>query len=381
MDTNLNRRQFLMSAACARAVAAGPDIENTLVVPMVPNRTHRGATGSMVELKDGSILFAHANPEHWTDNTRSGVVGRLSRDRGRTWGQPFLMQKNVARYATLQPSLLRLASGEILFGYDVMNRYEGADLRLYDGKFYVRRSADEGATWTDPICATPAPSYHTINPDRVIQLSSGRIIVPAECTLALGGGEAGHMVSLCYWSDDGHTWVRAKTWVDVGSTTEEPGIVELKDGRLLMVFRTRTGYVGRAYSADRGDTWTDVGQFDLPSPLAPQTIKRIPQTGDLLLVWLNNTDAPGLARKEQQAMVQIGEIRRATGAVRAPLATAVSRDEGKTWEHVRSLTSDPRGDYGYAGVSFVDDVALINYHSLRGIEVARAKVGWLYGKG
>jgi hypothetical protein len=345
---------------------------------MVPNRTHRGSTGSMIELRDGSVLFAHANREHGTDNNRSGIAARISRDRGRTWGDPFVLQKNVARLATIQPSLLRLKSGEILLGYTLMNRYEGTDLRLYDGKYYVRRSADEGKTWGDPVCATPYQSYHTVNPDRVIQLSTGRIIVPVACTQAVGGGEAGHMVSLCYWSDDGHTWVRGNGHVDVGSTTEEPSVVELKDGRLLMIFRNRNGYVGRAYSNDQGDTWSEIGYLDLPSPLAPQTIKRIPKTGDLLLVWLNNADAPALAKKQPQPIVQIGEIKRATGAVRAPLAAAISRDEGRTWEHIRNLTSDPRGDYGYAGVCFIDDAALINYHSLLGIQVARVPLAWLY---
>jgi sialidase-1 len=244
----------------------------------------------------------------------------------------------------------------------------------------VRRSSDEGRTWGDPVCATPYPSYHTVNPDQMLQLSGGRIIVPAECTLAVGGGEAGHMVSLCYWSDDGLTWVRSRTHVDTGSTTEEPSIVELRDGRLLMVFRNRSGYVGRAYSTDKGDTWTGVGYLTLPSPLAPQTIRRIPRTGDLLLLWLNNPDAPALARKENQPLVQIGEIQRAAGAVRAPLSAAVSRDEGITWEHIRNLASDPAGDYGYAGVSFLDDAALVNYHSLLGIHVARVPVAWFYGR-
>jgi len=377
----MNRRGFLVHGFAAGALLGSePLLQDSVVVPMVPNRTHRGSTGSMVELRDGSVLFAHANPEHWTDNTRSGVVARISRDRGRSWESPFVLQKHVARLATLQPSLLRLKIGELLFGYNVLNRYEGTDLRLYDGKYYVRRSNDEGRTWSDPVCATPHESYHTVNPDRVIQLSSGRIVVPAECTLAVGGGEAGHMVSLCYWSDDGYTWIRGKGHVDVGTTTEEPSVAELMDGRLLMVFRNRNGYVGRAYSSDRGDTWSDVGYLELPSPLAPQTVKRIPSTGDLLLVWLNNPDALAAARKQPQPIVQIGEIKRPTGAVRAPLAAAVSSDEGKTWTHIRNLATDPKGDYGYAGICFLDDVALINYHSLAGIQVARVKLDWFYGK-
>ena len=352
--------------------------EDLLVVPMTPGRTHRGASGSIVALKNGTLLFAYGNPEHWTDTSRSGIIGRHSHDGGRTWGEPFVMQKNVARYATLQPSLLRLANGDLLFGYNVMNSYLGPDIRFYDGKFYVRRSTDDGATWGDPVCATPYPSYHTVNPQHLIQLSSGRIVLPTEWTSALGGGEAGHMVSLCYFSDDGYTWVRGRGVVDVGTTTEEPSIVELKDGRLMMVFRNRNGYVGRAYSADRGDTWTDVGYLDLPSPLSPQTITRIPSTGDLLLVWLNNPLAPALARKEAQPIVAIGEIKRALGALRTPLSTAISRDQGKTWQNIHNLAADPRGDYGYQAVTFVGDTVLINYHSLDGINLTRLPISWLY---
>ena len=101
----MKRWHILAISLWAAALAGQPAFEDFLVVPMVPNRTHRGATGSIIALKDGSLLFAHANPEHWTVNTRSGVVARFSRDRGRTWGDPFVMQKNVGRYATIQPVL------------------------------------------------------------------------------------------------------------------------------------------------------------------------------------------------------------------------------------------------------------------------------------
>jgi sialidase-1 len=353
--------------------------EDILVVPMVPNRTHRGSSGSIVALRDGTLLFAHANPQHWVDTKYSGVLAHTSADQGRTWSPAFELQKNVARYATLGPSLLRLANGELLFGYNVLNRFQGPDTRFYDGKFYVRRSSDDGKTWTDPACATPCNSYHTTNPDAVIQLSTGRIVVPAEWSKAVGGGEAGHMVSLCYYSDDGFTWVRSKNYVDMGSTTEEPSIVELRDGRLLMIFRNRSGFVGRAWSEDGGDTWIRAGYYDqLASPLAPQMIKRIPKTGDLLLIWEHNKDAPAAARKEPQPMVQIGEVQRVTGAVRSPLTAAISRDDGQTWTHIRDIATGPQADYGYTGIAFVGDLALVNFHSLKGIHVARIGLGWFY---
>lgn len=212
-------------------------------------------------------------------------------------------------------------------------------------------------------------------------------MIPVEWTRKVGGGEAGHMVCLCYYTDDGYTWIRSRNFVDTGKTTEEPSVVELKDDRLLMVFRNLMGYVGRAYSHDGGDTWTGVGFYNLPSPLAPQYITRIPTTGDLLLLWLNNPHAPGLAKGEKQPRVKFesglpnaGTWEFPLGRIRAPLTSAISRDEGRTWEHIRNITSDPHGDYGYQGVTFVGDVALVNYNALDGIHVTRIGIDWFYGK-
>jgi sialidase-1 len=372
------------SGASAVSESAAPALfEDIVPVPLPPDYTHRGYTGSIAQLKDGSLLFACGNPRN--EIQQGGIIGRISHDEGRTWqapetNEPFSMQRNYARLSTLAPSLLRLKDGRLLFGYHTSNNYEGSDLRLYDGHFYVRYSWDEARTWSDPFCATLYPGFHTVNPDRVIQLSSGRIVVPAEWTRAVGGGEAGHMVCLCYYSDDGYTWVRSRNFVDTGTTTEEPSIVELKDGRLLMVFRNLKGYVGRAYSHDHGDSWTEPGFFELPSPLAPQCITRIPKTGDLLLLWLNNPRAVGLARGEKQEKVRIAQLERAQGQIRAPLSSAISRDEGQTWENIRNITSDPMGDYGYQGVTFVGDVALANYNALDGIHVTRIGIDWFYGK-
>lgn len=357
--------------------------EDRVAVPLPVNHTHRGYTGDIVELKDGSLLLAYAAPPE--SRFKGGIAGRKSSDRGVTWSDEFLMQANAGKLETIAVNLQRLASGELLFGYLLIDNYEGTDHRKYSGHYYVRRSGDEGRTWSHPICVTPYPSFHNVNPDRIFQLSSGRIIVPAEWSMAAGGGEAGHMVSLCYYSDDGYIWIRSQNYVDVGSTTEEPAIVELKDGRLLMVFRNNLGYVGRAYSEDKGDTWSKYELLDLPSPLAPQLITQIPGTGDLLLLWCNNPDAPARARREAQPTVKIAQMTRQLGEVRAPLTSAISRDQGRTWEHIRNIAADPAGvygDYGYPGLTWIDKgaVAVVNYHALDGLHVARIGADWFYGK-
>jgi len=67
------------------------------------------------------------------------------------------------------------------------------------------------------------------------------------------------------------------------------------------------------------------------------------------------------------------------------MASAISRDGGKTWIQHRDITHDPEGvysDYGYPGNTFIEDgkVALINYHAIDGIHLSRIRIGWFYGK-
>ena len=69
-------------------------------------------------------------------------------------------------------SFLRLQSGKILWGY------ARKDTMTNLCRFFVRKSSDEGKTWTREVCATPQMAYHVVNNDRVKQLSSGRLLVP-----------------------------------------------------------------------------------------------------------------------------------------------------------------------------------------------------------
>jgi len=71
-------------------------------------------------------------------------------------------------------------------------------------------------------------------------------------------------------------------------------------------------------------TWSDAEPTDIRSPLSPASIKRIPKTGDLLMVWNDHADIAAVLRGK-----------------RTPLTVAVSRDEGKTWEKRKTLYDDP----------------------------------------
>lgn len=141
-----------------------------------------------------------------------------------------------------------------------------------------------------------------------------------------------------YYDDDGGTtWKRSEgdivIWKDDGFggmwCCDEPNVVELSDGRLLMVVRTRLGRICQASSPDGGVTWDYPESSDVPTGISPCSLKHILETpytkearraGDLLLVWNN---------------VSADELRR--GFRRGRLFSAISRHEGKTWEHGRTL--------------------------------------------
>ena len=178
-------------------------------------------------------------------------------------------------------------------------------------------------------------------------------------------------VGMTFFSDDGgYSWQVSKNTVDMvkqGVEVQEADIVELKDGRVMMFARTYSGFPVRAYSKDRGETWSEGEPInELPMPYAGlPTVRRIPSTGDLLFIWISersiDKDDPKIHR-------------------RCALSTAISKDEGQTFGPFRHIARDPEDDFGYQCNEFLgDDLALVAYHARDGLHVARIGIEWFYG--
>ena len=70
---------------------------------------------------------------------------------------------------------------------------------------------------------------------------------------------------------------------------------------------------------------------------------------------------------------------------RPPLNVAISRDEAKTWEKVKTPEDDPGGHYCYAAIDFVGDHVLLAYCAGQWAsggpattQSTRFNLGWLY---
>jgi sialidase-1 len=322
------------------AVLASTDIARD-VYPAT-EKNPRYSEGSVAVLTNGTLLYATTEfVGGAADAATARIVARESRDGGRTWGEPRILQENVGKQNVMSVTLRRLRPGATdgPLGLFYLVKNGPTDLKVE-----LRVSTDEAKMFGKPVCVTDAPGYHVMNNDRVTVLSTGRIICPVAWTDNVNKG--GHFVSLCYFSDDGGTtWKKGAGTVDVPKRgAMEPEVVELADGKLMMIARTQLGHIATAISKD-GDRWGEPGRLPLKAPESPATIRRIPATGDLLLVW-NNTYESGAGH----------------GGKRTPLTAAVSSDEGRTWKHVRDLESDANRTYAYTSIQFVKDRVVLTYY-------------------
>ncbi|HSW00878.1 MAG TPA: exo-alpha-sialidase [Sedimentisphaerales bacterium] len=320
-------------------------VETLLTIEPGPGNP-RNSEGDIIELKDGRLCLIYTRFTGGSgDEAEADLAMRVFADRGRTWSEDTILVPRTGGMNVMSVSLLRLASGEIAFFY--LRKTSNEDCRPM-----MRLSTDEGKTWSEPeCCITDEVGYYVLNNDRVVQLQSGRLVLPVAWHQGPGKPRDWAAIVMCYLSDDnGKTWRPSRdSFKGYGPdgqrvTLQEPGVVELKDGSLMMFIRTDAGSQYICHSSDGGETWSRPGPSDLASPLSPASIERIPWTGELMCVWNDHSGAHPYFKGR-----------------RTPLCLAVSKDEGKTWSPSRVLEDNPDGRYCYTAIAFVDNRILLAY--------------------
>ncbi len=367
---------FLTLAGCATTSSRTPEIFETMLAPA--SKSHpRQSEGDVVALTDGRLLAG------WTDFTGGGadhatasIAGATSRDGGRSWSAPFELQRNIGKQNVMSVSFLRVRSGELLFFFLVKNSDSDLQVMVRRGKEEKavedyrspRRFATNcaGVNFGEPEVVTAGAGYHIMNNGRAVQLRSGRILCPVSFYDA-GGWHGAHLRCVMFFSDDdGHSWQKGKSVIDCPKRgAMEPGVVELKDGKVLQVIRTGLGEIWFSVSADGGDSWSEPGAFGVVSPEAPCTIGRLPKSGELVLIYNPNIEH-GISGMKS----------------RTPLVVSISKDEGKSWSKPKLIETDLNFTYAYTSLTFVGDRALLSYYvSAGGISQSSLKfksvpVGW-----
>jgi hypothetical protein len=310
----------------------------------------RNSEGSFVQLKSGRIIFYYSQFYSGNrDHSPARIAGIHSDDGGRTWSQPVTVLENTAKINLMSVSLLRLASGRIAFFYC-------AKEAVNECLPYVRFSGDEALTWSEPTRVVAASGTFNLNNDRVIQLTSGRLIAPTAFHRSQSAGSSNTRtfdlrgINIWYLSDDeGKSWREADTWWALPAATksglQEPGVVELADGRLFSWSRTDQGSQYGTTSTDAGKTWTLPAPTALISPVSPASIKRLPGSPDLLAIYNDHSGRHPFPSKDR----------------RTPLVSAISKDGGLTWSPSKVLEDAPDGGFCYTAIHFVEDAVLLAY--------------------
>jgi len=309
----------------------------------------RYSEGSIVALADGRLLFATTQfADSASDFASARIIGKMSNDGGMTWGAAQVLQKSVGKLNVMSVTMLRLTdeapySGPIGMFYLVKNAHDDLDV-------WLKVSHDEGKTFRDPVLVTNEPGYHVMNNDRVRLLSTGRLVVPVASTSDVS--KVNHFTSRCFISDDqGLTWHLGQGAIDYDKRgAMEPEIVELtplENGNvhLAMYLRTQLGHIAVGYSHDAGETWTTAVDANIRAPEAPATIRRVPSTGDLVLVWNDNFT-----------------LGAGHGGKRTPLSIAISQDDGKTWKKVADIETSKQYTYAYTSLCFIRGRMVMSYY-------------------
>src|SRR5690606_2425924 len=114
----------------------------------------------------------------------------------------FTLQENIGEQNVMSTSFVRSSvSGDGLLFYGVKN--SRSDLH-----FQMRRSRDEGRTWSERVSVSEDPGYYVMNNARVVQLKGGRLLAPMAWVDEVF--RPGSLFRTVVYSsdDDGETWTR-----------------------------------------------------------------------------------------------------------------------------------------------------------------------------
>ncbi len=262
---------------------------------------------SVVKLPDGRLLAAWFSGP-FEASVHQVLLGAYSADGGVSWSSEIVLQ-DTPHQSDFDPAFIVDGNRTWLF-YTAgrWNRYpivgprdvERVEIGKQSFKLFGRWTENSGRSWSDAV---------RILEDNVgwgcrsngIKISTGELLLPIY--------DFTSSTAAVVRSDD-----RGKTWQRLGKAVlpkkvgaGEPSVALLPSGKLLMVLRTRDGFLWKLISEDQGTTWSKPTKTDLP---AATSSANIISTSDGRVLLTHNACKP---------------------PKRTPLTMRVSSDAGDTW--------------------------------------------------
>lgn len=321
------RRDWLGATILPAAWAQAPALEERFVarspfeirevIASTPERTGNWAV-KHAQIPDGRLLMAWCSTSGSEVSKTNRIWIAESRDDGRTWLEPRIAVTSRDGESVLNPAIHVHTDGSVLLFHNSGDAKQRFDLIL-------RRSRDGGAAWGEPVTIPFGETVVSSVMSNPIRLRDGAIVLPI--CYSNPGRRANHYVSTAMISRDGGAkWSRGgEIHVEVERGAMEPAMVELPDGDLYCLVRTKAGFQYESRSRDGGLTWTAARPSPFAGPESTGILLRL-RSGAILFAWNGN----GYSGGKQ--------------VPRYPMTVAMSRDGGKTWPW-RKVIETAAGDH------------------------------------
>ena len=302
------------------------------------NREWQGMPGLARDGKSGR-LWATWYSGGTGEGSDNWVVLYTSADDGNSWTGPVVVVDHVHPVRVYDPNLWVDPNGRMWLIWAQSNTY--FDGRCGTWMIYTDNPESQTPTWSEPVRVANGIA---INDPTV--LSNGDWLLPTaiwEKGFVVAGLEKEVNANVYVSHDQGESWsyLSSVPAYQGERDCDENMIVELSDGSLRMLIRTKLG-IEESYSYDGGASWTAAKDAQLTRVVSKFQIKRL-SSGNLLLIY--NAPPDG-------------------SATRSHLTAALSTDGGKTWPY--RLLLDERYRASYPDVQEAEDGRLyIIYDCLR----------------
>lgn len=315
-------KSFLLSLLASSVALASPALIKSEFIyesgpyPQIHATTIEETPAGLVAAWFGGTEEKHPDVGIWLSRLVDGKwTESVEIANGIQYSQP---DGKVLRHPCWNPVLFQPKEGPLLLFYKV-----GPSPQTWWGM--LTRSDDHGKTWSHPQ-RLPEGILGPVK-NRPLQLPDGTILCPTS--------EETRDKPKDIWSvhfeltkDFGNTWERTAPLHDGREIQAiQPSILDLGNGKLLAIGRSRQDRIFEIGSEDNGRTWGDIRLGNLPN---------------------NNSGTDAITLRDSTHLIvynHIGGTPGKWGGLRSPLNVSISKD-ARTWQAALVLESEP-GEYSY----------------------------------
>lgn len=332
------KKSFIVSfvVMALTSLTATGQIFQTAVFSKFENGFDTYRIPAIVQTKQGTLLaFAEARKNSGSDTGDIDLVLKRSEDGGKTWSRIITVWDDDENVCGNPSPVVDRETGRIILvstwnlgtdhERDIHNRTSESTRKVF-----VMHSDDDGLSWSDAREITadvkkPEWTWYATGPCHAIQLRSGRIIVPCNHGNFIDGKASGTTSHVIYSDDKGETWhIGAEATVGNEST-----VVELDNGDIMLNMRgfrkdrKSTGYARECCISHDGGLTFDKPFYvkGLIEPVCNASIINYSpdgaKTGKILF-----SNPENISKRKN-------------------MTVRMSRDDGKSWERICTLTEGP----------------------------------------